>query len=156
MVFHNSSNYDYNFIVKQSVEEFKGQFKCLGENTEKFMNFSVPIEKQENAQTIKYKIRFIHSVRFMVGSLSSLTDNLAEGLLKGKCKDGKSCLEYMTPKKGLLTFKCVDCNKTYGKKFDEDLVKRFENTYWFVKEEITNSAERCLSISLHRWLVKIQ
>ena len=138
------------------MEEFKGQFKCLGENTEKFMNFSVPIEKQENAQTIKYKIRFIHSVRFMVGSLSSLTDNLAEGLLKGKCKDGKSCLEYMTPKKGLLTFKCVDCNKTYGKKFDEDLVKRFENTYWFVKEEITNSAERCLSISLHRWLVKIQ
>ena len=69
MVFHNRSNYDYNFIVKQSVEEFKGQFKCLGENTEKFMNFSVPIEKQENAQTIKYKIRFIHSVRFMVGSL---------------------------------------------------------------------------------------
>ena len=146
MVFHNRSNYDYNFIVKQSVEEFKGQFKCLGENTEKFMNFSVPIEKQENAQTIKYKIRFIHSVRFMVGSLSSLTDNLVEGLLKGKCKDGKSCLEYMTPKKGLLTFKCVDCNKTYGKKFDEDLVKRFENTYWFCEG---GNSQFCGKVFIH-------
>ena len=39
------SNYDYHFIIKEQAEEFKRHFICLGENTEKFMTFSVPIEK---------------------------------------------------------------------------------------------------------------
>ena len=44
-VFHNGSNYEYRFIVKELVEEFEGQFTCLGENTEKYINFLVLIEK---------------------------------------------------------------------------------------------------------------
>ena len=35
---HNGSKYD-NFIIKEYAEEFKGQFECLGENTEKCINF---------------------------------------------------------------------------------------------------------------------
>ena len=35
VVFHSGSTYDYHFIIKQLTEEFKGQFMCLGENTEK-------------------------------------------------------------------------------------------------------------------------
>ena len=35
VVFHNGSTYDYHFIIKQLAEDFKGQFECLGENTEK-------------------------------------------------------------------------------------------------------------------------
>ena len=35
IVFHNGSNYDYHFIIKQLAEEFKKQFTCLGKNTEK-------------------------------------------------------------------------------------------------------------------------
>ena len=34
---HNDSTYDYHFIIKDLAEEFKGQFECLGENTEKFL-----------------------------------------------------------------------------------------------------------------------
>ena len=49
----------------------------------------------------------------MNSSLLSLTENLAECLHKGECKDSKSSLDYMTVIGGLLTFKCVDCNKTY-------------------------------------------
>ena len=30
VVFHNGSNYDYNFIIKELAEEFKKQFTCLG------------------------------------------------------------------------------------------------------------------------------
>ena len=37
VVFHNGSTYDYHFIIKQLAEEFKGQFECLGENTEKLL-----------------------------------------------------------------------------------------------------------------------
>ena len=33
------------FIIKELAEEFKKQFTCLGENTEKYIIFAVPIEK---------------------------------------------------------------------------------------------------------------
>ena len=46
IIFHNGSNYDYHFIIKELAEEFEGQFTCLGENTEKYISFSVPIEKE--------------------------------------------------------------------------------------------------------------
>ena len=56
---HNSSKYDYNFIIRELAEEFKGQFKCLGENTEKYITFPVPIKKEhDNGKTITYKIKF--------------------------------------------------------------------------------------------------
>ena len=35
VVFHNGSTYDYHFRIKQLVKEFKGNFDCLGENTQK-------------------------------------------------------------------------------------------------------------------------
>ena len=35
IVFHNWSNYDYHFIIKNLVEELEKQFTCLAENTEK-------------------------------------------------------------------------------------------------------------------------
>ena len=46
IVFHNRSNYDYQFIIKELAEEFKKQFTCSGENTEKCITFTVPIEKE--------------------------------------------------------------------------------------------------------------
>ena len=36
---HNASKYDYHFIIKESAEEFKGEFECLGENVEKYISF---------------------------------------------------------------------------------------------------------------------
>ena len=30
VVFHNGSNYDYHFIIKELAGEFKKQFTCLG------------------------------------------------------------------------------------------------------------------------------
>ena len=30
-VFHNGSNYDYDFVTKDLVIKFKGHFECLGE-----------------------------------------------------------------------------------------------------------------------------
>ena len=44
---HNGSNYDYHHcIIKALVEEFKKQFPCLEENTEKYITFTVLIEKE--------------------------------------------------------------------------------------------------------------
>ena len=46
IVFHNGSAYDYYFIIKELVKEFNGNFECLGENTEKYTTFSVPIKNE--------------------------------------------------------------------------------------------------------------
>ena len=43
--FHNGSNYDYHFVIKELAEESKRQFTCLGENTEQYITFTVPTEK---------------------------------------------------------------------------------------------------------------
>ena len=66
VVFHNGSTYDYHFIIKKLAKEFDGQIECLGENTEKCITFSVPIKKElDNGKSIKYKIKFSDSFRFM-------------------------------------------------------------------------------------------
>ena len=44
--FQNGSNYDYHFVIKKLVEEFEGQFTCLGEYTEKYIIISVSIKKE--------------------------------------------------------------------------------------------------------------
>ena len=42
IVFHNGCAYDYHFIFKELAKELDREFKCLGENTEKYITFSVP------------------------------------------------------------------------------------------------------------------
>ena len=86
VIFHNGSTYDYHFIIKDLAVEFEGPFECFGENTGKYITFSVPIKKEttkidkngsdENVN-ISYKIKFIESFRFMLSSLSNVADNLA-------------------------------------------------------------------------------
>ena len=87
MAFHNEFNYDYHFIIKELAEEFKKQFTCLGKNTEKYITFTIPIEKEvtiidknreEITKNIFYILQFIDSARFMVSSLSNLVNNLSE------------------------------------------------------------------------------
>ena len=40
---HNDFNYDYLFIMEKLSEEFKGQSDFYAKNTEKYINFSVPM-----------------------------------------------------------------------------------------------------------------
>ena len=55
VVFHNGSTYSYHFIIKELADKVKGQFKCLGENTEKYITISVPIEKElDNGKSVKF------------------------------------------------------------------------------------------------------
>ena len=132
VVFHNGSTYDYHFIIKQLAKEFDGQFECLGENTEKYITFSVPIKKElDNSKTITYKLKFIDSFRFMSTSLSSLVDNLSEKLHSDKCKDCKSKLDYTSVKNN----QCLECKKNYTKDYKE-LIERFANTYEFCNGDI--------------------
>ena len=98
------------------MKEFEGNFECLGENTEKYITFSVPIKKKiENKDLeITYKIEFIDSYRFMSSSLSKLVDNLSEGIHNNKCVDCKSNLDYVRiTKNEKLLLKCFNWDSYY-------------------------------------------
>ena len=43
---HNEPNYDYHFIIKEFVGELEEKIALLGKNTEKYVTFSIPIEKK--------------------------------------------------------------------------------------------------------------
>ena len=88
-VSHSGSNYNFHFIIKEIAEEFKKQFTCLGENTEKHITSTVPIKKEvaridkngkEITKKISYILQFVDSARFMPIPLSNLVNNLSEGL----------------------------------------------------------------------------
>ena len=91
MVFHNRSNYDYRFIIKEFAKEFRKQFTCLGENTQKDKNFIVPIVKEEliemekKLQKISYIKQFVDSAKLMASPLSNLVNNLYEGIQRIQC-----------------------------------------------------------------------
>ena len=95
IAFHNGSNYDYHLIIKDLAEELKKQFTCLGENTEKYITFTVPIETEvtridkngeEITKYISSILQFIDSARFMASSLSNLVNNRSERIQRIKCK----------------------------------------------------------------------
>ena len=159
VIFHNGSNYYYHFIIKELANAFEWKFTCSGENTEKYISFSVPIEKEvkriskkdeEITKTISWKLKLINSARFMACSLSNLVNNLAEGIQKIKrkygndnkkcktcgikCKDCECCLGYTNG--NLIVYQCLWYNKNCQKNLHENLKKRFANIYKFSNHDI--------------------
>ena len=81
-------------MIKEFAQEFKKQFTCLGENTEKYITFIVPIENkvtridkkgEEITKYISYILQFIDSARFMAISLSNRVNNLSDAIYRIKC-----------------------------------------------------------------------
>ena len=75
--------------------------------------------------------------------LSSLVDNLSDGLHSYKCVDCESFLDYMISKDDQqgctkLIFRCFECKKNYEKDCNEQLIKRFANAYEFCNGDINN------------------
>ena len=115
---------------------FKGQFEYLGENTEKYITFSIPIKKEHgNAKTIAYKITFIDSCRFMQSKLSDLVYNLSET----NNKECKTCMErkniksecdFIGFKNNRLNYRCKECKGTSTKSIN-GLIEKFLSVYQF-------------------------
>ena len=83
VVFHNGFTFDYHFIIKELAENFEGQFECLGENTEKYITFSVIIRKElGNGKTITHKLlialdlRQPHYQNFLLIHLKRIAKNV--------------------------------------------------------------------------------
>ena len=143
VVFYNGSTYDYHFIIKQLTKEFKGNFDCLGENTEKYITFSVPIKKElNNDKAIIYKLKFIDNCRFMLTSLSSLVDNLSE-INKKECKkcieknNTKSEFKFIKFENNTLNYTYKECDAKSCKSINE-LIEKFSNIYRFCNGDLNN------------------
>ena len=138
VIFHNGSTYDYHFIIKELACEFDGNFECLGESTEKYITFSVPIKKriEDKNMDITYKIKSIDKFRFMATSLSKLVDNLTDNIHNDKCIKCKSNLCFVRAMNETLLFKCIDCEKEYEKEINKELIETFANTYKFCNNDI--------------------
>ena len=112
---HNGSTYDYHFLIKELAEEFKGEFECLGENTEKYITFSVPIKKErDNHKTITYKLQFIHTSRFMRSKLSALLITRLKLIIKiakhaWRERNIKSECDFIGFKNNRLNYRCKEC-----------------------------------------------
>ena len=136
VVFHNGSTYDYHFTIKKLAEEFDGELECLGENTEKYITFPVPLKKEnDNGKKIAYKLKFIDSYRFMSTSLSNLDDNLSGVYVKEckRCMERKKIrlnCELTGFKNGRLNYKCKKCKKLITKLANES-IKNFPTLYNF-------------------------
>ena len=72
----------------------------------------------------------------MASSLSNLVDNLTEIIHEIKCKDCDCFLEYESVKDNLIKYRCLSCNKDYWNKFDEELKKKFKNTFKFSNNDL--------------------
>ena len=139
VVFHNSSNYDYHFIIKQLANDFEGKFECLAENKEnekRKKNTKFDNDGNESVATISHKIKFIDNAKFIVSSLSNLVDNVAKGIDKINCKDCDYFLEYESVPENLIKYKRLSYNKDYLNMLDEELKKKFSNTFKFSNNDI--------------------
>ena len=95
-------------------------------------------------KNLSYILQFFDSANFIASLLSSIANNLSEGMHRVKCKyrhDDKKCessgikhehydcfLEYTNFKNDLIEYKCLICHKYCQIKFNEKLKERFFNT----------------------------
>ena len=79
----------------------------------------------------------MESAKFMACSLTDFIDNLAEGIHKIKYKDCDCFLDYESVKNNFIKYNCLSCNKDYSNKIDEELKKKFKNTFKFSNYNIS-------------------
>ena len=78
-------------------------------------------------------MKFIDSFTIMSSSLSTLADNLSEGLHNKNGEDSSLVCSIYQLKK---ICKCIDYNKSYNLHFNKDLINTFGNTHGFCNEDI--------------------
>ena len=75
----------------------------------------------------------------MASSLLNLADNLTKEIHEIKCRGCGCSLECESVKNNLIKYKLLSCNKNYSKKLDEELKKKFKNTFKFSNNDINKN-----------------
>ena len=72
----------------------------------------------------------------MTSSLSSLINNLAEGIYKTKCKYCDCFLKYASVQDNSIKYKCLSCIKDCSNMLNEELKEQFKTTFEFSNKDI--------------------
>ena len=110
------------------------------------------MEKKIQKKIVSFKIQFIDSARSMTRLLPNFVDILGKEVHKIKCKYGhddknceaggikykdfECCLVYINVKNDLILYKGLCCNCNYQKELDQNLKKRFANSYKCSKHDV--------------------
>jgi len=92
VILHNLAGYDSHIFIN-SLGKTQGNIDCIPNNEEKYICFSKSVN-DENSH-LKYKIRFIDSLKFMSNGLDKLTNNLERSQfenMKTHSKNFELCL----------------------------------------------------------------
>ena len=113
VVFHNLSGYDAHLFIKELGKHSK-DIGVIAKNKEDYVTFSVNVvvdkyvDKEGNEKDKLIELRFIHSFKFMVSSLDSLTNNLVRGSRKLFGFEDYSELQYnLLTRKGIYLYEYV-------------------------------------------------
>ena len=128
------------------AKEFQGPFECIGENSEIYKSFSVPIKKEviktkkdekKSIENISSIIKLIDSLRFIISSLTLHVDNLSE-IYNEKCsaKNCKSEFEFKGVKNNEHIYDCKTCRKEHLKSMNE--LKSFQTHMNLLMETLTS------------------
>ena len=125
---YNGSNCDFHLLIVKLAKEFRSDMKCIPEDKEKYILFSIPLKKEsEDGKFTTYNLRFIDSARFMEGSLDSHVNNLSE-LYECKCEDKDRPIIRVICKKDAARTYCRTCRKR-SKQSKQSLKDKFASTY---------------------------
>ena len=127
ITFQNKSNYDYHFIIKELAEEFEKQFTCLEENTAKYINFSVPVQKavtridkngEEITKPYVTDYNLLIAQEFWQVHYQILLIILLNEFMKLNISMNMM-IKYSKSKVDLIEYKFLCCNNNYKNKFHE-------------------------------------
>ena len=134
VILHNGSSYDFHIIIKEIANEFRTDMRCLGENTEKYVSFSVCLKvTKDDGEVVACKLKFIDSMRFMIHSQENLVNNLSEinmmtfKTCKERCGKISECRN-LTYTNNRLIYKWEKCHSKSYKPIGP-LTEKFPNTY---------------------------
>lgn len=103
VVFHNLTDYDSHFIIKNLAKDFEGRIDVLARSKERYISFTKTI----TGNPIKF--RFIDSFPFLQASLSTLTSCLNEfPNLKKQFRDLNKTKFKLLTRKGVYPYDYVD------------------------------------------------
>ncbi|KYN21790.1 hypothetical protein ALC57_05831, partial [Trachymyrmex cornetzi] len=117
VVFHNLSDYDAHFIIKEIATAYEGRVDLLPITKEKYISFTKHVDSTKIDQNNCMQLRFIDSYRFLVSSLDKLSSFLNNDKLWVLRREFSRLSEEnfnLLTRKGVFPYEYIDCSEKFN------------------------------------------